>query len=246
MKQRPLPDPLPLGKRSNPAEGRCTLVVGRLGSGKTSYAVHRALRHARRWRLPVYANAAIRDDCGLLQDWSDLRRLELDDVGRHPAVIVLDELHLWYPSATGLMPKERLQEAFELLSYARKRGWTIFATSQAPTRVHTGYRQIMTELLRVHALAEGFVHKVAAIDPDTGDQILGFTGMFNPRRARYNTRAEVVPLWVAGRRAEPPTAPTAPVPPPFDPAGVVAHAVVNGNGPGVHQGPPGPLYGSSR
>jgi hypothetical protein len=198
----PLPEPKPLGQRQNPSEGRCALVVGRLGSGKTSYAVHRAIRLARSWRLPLYANAAIRPDVGVLRDWDDLRRLPLDAVGRHPAVILLDELHLWYPSATGLMPKERLQDAFELISYARKRGWTIFATTQAPTRVHTGYRQVMTELLRVEPVMEGILHKVGSMDPDTGDWILRYCGWFSPRRARYDTRAEVAPLWTAGRRAE--------------------------------------------
>jgi len=144
---------------------------------------------------------------------------------------------LWYPSATGLMPKERLQDAFELLSYARKRGWTVFATTQAPTRVHTGYRQIMTELLRVHPMGEGILHRVASLDPDTGEQIFGFAGVFNPRRARYNTRAEVTPLWAAGKRARPASAATGTPTPPVPPAAML-NGLQNQNTPG------GPLGGS--
>lgn len=197
-KLRLLREPLPLGRRSNPWEGRCVLIVGRLGSGKTSYAVHRAVRLARRYRLPLYANAKIRPDAGLLRTWGDLRALPLDDLGRHPAVILLDELHLWYSSAQGLMDRDDQRDAFELLSFARKRGWTVFATSQAVTRVHTGYRQLMTELLRVHPVAEGYLHRVAALDCDSGQEFLAFAGLFSPRRARYDTRAEVAPLWSVG------------------------------------------------
>lgn len=212
---RSLPEPRELGKRENPNEGRCTLVVGKLGSGKTSYAVMRAVKEARFYRLPLYSNAPIRDDSTLLHDWSDLRALELDDIGRHPAVIVLDELHLWYPSASGLMPKERMQEAFELLSYARKRGWSIYATSQAVTRVHTGFRQIMTELVQVQPAMKGTWHTASMMDPDTYKLDLRYMGGFSPRRARYNTRAEVTPLWVAGKPSRslddhPPLFPTAP------------------------------------
>jgi hypothetical protein len=189
------------------------LVYGKLGAGKTSYAVMRAVRDARRYRLPMYVNAASRGADGavdpvvpgatLLQSWEDLGKLELDDIGRHPAVILLDELHLWYPSATGLMPKDQLQDAFELLSYARKRGWSVYATSQAPKRVHTGFRQICTELVRVKAFSEGFLHTASLIDVDTEKEELPFYGAFNPRRTRYNTRAEVRPLWQAGRDRRP-------------------------------------------
>src|SRR5690606_19009338 len=94
-----------------------------------------------------------------------------------------------------------------LLSFARKRGWTVFATSQAPTRVHTGFRQLLTELVRVRPFSEGLVHVANLMDPDDGREVLPFYGWFNPRRARYDTRAEVRPLWVAGggegRRSRP-------------------------------------------
>lgn len=203
------------------------LVYGRLGAGKTSYAVMRAVREARAYRLPMYSNAAVRDRATgevvspvvpgsiTLSDWTDLEALPLDNIGRHPAVVLLDELHLWYPSATGLMPKERLQDAFELLSFARKRGWSIYATAQAPTRVHTGYRQLITELVRVKSFSEGFLHTAALMDPDNpAKEELPFYGAFNPRRVRYNTRAEVQPLWRASRAA---AAPTRATPPPFDP-----------------------------
>lgn len=215
----PLPQPAELGRRTNPQEGRCILIVGRLGSGKTSYAMHRAVRQARRWRLPLYANAPVRPDARVLKDWNALDCVELcqdrgrkpcrnrcherDTRGCAPAVIVLDELHLWYPSSQSISPgKEAMQDAFRLLSFARKRGWTVYATSQNTTRVHTGFRQLLTELLVVRPVMEGLWHTVGSYDPDTQKPILKVCGGFNPRRARYDTRAEVEPLWGAGDRSE--------------------------------------------
>src|SRR5690606_11296911 len=70
--QRPLPTPPPLGKRSNWHEGRVILIFGRLGAGKTAYAVHRAVRLARSQRLPLIANAPVRPDVHLLRSWDDI------------------------------------------------------------------------------------------------------------------------------------------------------------------------------
>lgn len=215
---RPLPEPRPIGRRYNSWEGRVILATGRLGTGKTAYAVQRAVKIARKYKLPLYSNAPIRDDAQVLTSWADLAALPLcvdqgitncvnrcdpriEDAGCHPAVLLLDEVHLWFPSMAGLMPKDQIQDAMELLSYARKRGWVVIATAQFPTRVHTGFRQLMTEHVKVRKISEGFLHGAALIDPDTNEQIMGWYGFFSPRRARYNTRAEVRPLWRAGRAA---------------------------------------------
>lgn len=223
-KYRHLGEPKPLGERYNPKEGQCLLFIGRLGSGKTSLMVSRGVRHARRHSIPIITNAAIRDDGLVVYSWNELRELPTcvtlgvdcvngcheheDSEGCCPAVVMLDELHLWYPSQTTLMPATEQQEAFEILSYARKRGWTVLATSQSLTRVHTGFRQLLSEVYRVFPLSPGYWHKASLIDPDTNKVLLATAAMFSPRRARYNTRAEVTPLWVTGgrrpgRRTEP-------------------------------------------
>lgn len=232
-----LPAPAPIGQRRNPKEGHCIQFVGRLGSGKTSLAVRRAVSLARRYNLPLYANAPVRDDATVLRNWRDLDELPTcvdlgvecvngchkieGSTGCHPAVVLLDELHLWYPSTTSLMPKEQQQEAFRLLSFARKRGWTVLATTQAPTRVHTGWRQLMTEQYRVLPISPGYLHKAAMIDvQDDRDVLMPIAAVFTPARAQYNTRAEVAPLWAepAARNERRPATgePSAlPGPPPF-------------------------------
>lgn len=207
---RPLPPALPLGRRHNWQEGRCVLVYGRLGFGKTALVMQRAVKHARRHRLPLIANADVRADALVLKSWDDLANLMLcteatsscsnDSAdhrcpGCHPAVIVLDEVHMWLPAQQGLMPTEVVRSAIHLLSYARKRGWTIYATTQYPTRVSTQFRYLATEMIEVRPFSQGLLHWTKQIDPDTGKPVLGFAGVFFPRRARYNTRAEVEPLW---------------------------------------------------
>jgi hypothetical protein len=95
------------------------------------------------------------------------------------------------------MPKEQQQKAFHILSYARKRGWTVFATTQGPTRVHTGYRQLLTELYKCTPISQGYWHRLQSMDPDNPSVVeFGWAGMYSPSRSRYNTRAEVRPLWV--------------------------------------------------
>lgn len=232
---RRLPAPLPMGRRSNFMEGRQVLVYGKLGAGKTAMVMQRAVKFARRHRLPLIANAPVREDAIVLRSWDDLAALPLCSTtaaelearrellegleprviedwlnrstpcvnatsdwgcpGCTPGVLVLDEVHLWLPSQNGLMPTEVVRSAIHLLSYARKRGWLIFATTQYPTRVSTQFRYLCTEMIEVRAFSQGIVHYCRTIDPDTGKQILGFAGMFFPRRARYNHRAEVEPLW---------------------------------------------------
>lgn len=235
---RPLPTPVVLGRRRNWMEGRQILVYGKLGAGKTDLVMQRAIKLARRNRLPLYANAPVRDDAVILRSWDDISKIPLCTTvagqidadptfvellgpvlvedwqrrvlpcvnsstdhacpGCHPAVLVLDEVHLWLPSQNGLMPADVVRSAIHLLSYARKRGWTIFATTQYPTRVSTQFRYLCTEMLEVRAFSQGLLHFVKQIDPDTGKEILPFAGLFFPRRARYNTRAEVEPLWSLG------------------------------------------------
>lgn len=238
---RPLPPPAPMGRRTNWMEGRQILVYGKLGAGKTALVMQRAVKFARRFRLPLYANAPLRDDVIVLRSWDDLANLPLctttaaaierhrskldaistklvedwlsratpcvNDTADHdcpgctPGVMVLDEVHLWLPSQNGLMPTEVVRAAIHLLSYARKRGWLVLATTQYPTRVSTQFRYLCTEMIEVRAFMQGLVHYTRQIDPDTGKQILGFAGVFFPRRARYNTRAEVEPLWNLGAKA---------------------------------------------
>jgi hypothetical protein len=178
-----------MGGQRNPDEGRIILVVGRLGAGKTAYAVKRARGFGRMWRLPVVANAPLREDWGVVQSWEQLATLP-------PAVLLLDEVHLWLPSMTGLMPKEQMRLAVELLSFARKRGWTIVATTQAVTRVHTSFRQLMTELVQVRPLVDGFVHAAALMEVESPYRpIWNVYSVFRPRAGRYDTRAAVEPLW---------------------------------------------------
>lgn len=226
---RPLPAPAPIGRRRNPDEGKCIQAIGRLGDGKTSYVVGRATALAVQNRLPIYANAAIRPDATVLRSWSELDALPLcvelgisdcvngcdasdPEAGCHPAVLILDELHLWYPSSTTLMPKEQQQQAFELLSYARKRGWTVFATTQGPSRIHTGWRNLITENVRCRRIiGRGRFHQASLVDNDKPEKVIfPWYGWFRPRRIRYNTRAEVKPLWKRTGRSEARARPSAP------------------------------------
>lgn len=133
---------------------------------------------------------------GLLRTWQDLADLVLDDFNQHPGVIVLDEIHLWLSSQTTLMDKADLQEAAELLSYARKRGWTVLATSQGRLKPHTSFRELVTEYVVCKPWIKGSIHRVLLADIDTGRLIAGVAySIYSPRRAKYNTRAEVRPLW---------------------------------------------------
>jgi hypothetical protein len=202
--------------RGTPDEGRIVLVYGRLGAGKTAYLVKRARSFARLWKLPVYANSRLRPDWEVVRNWVELRELPLTCVecstvfidkgrgdcpccggsGRHPAVIVLDEVHLWMPSMPGLMPGEQVRLAVELLSFARKRGWVIVATSQAITRVNTAFRQLMTELVRVRPLMDGMLHvaELQEVDPPHRT-VWNWYGLYRPKAGGYDTRATVTPLW---------------------------------------------------
>lgn len=178
-----------MSSQRNPDEGRIILVVGRLGAGKTAYAVKRARGFARMWRLPVVANAALRPDWATVRSWEGLAECP-------PGVVLLDEVHLWLPSMTGLMPKDQLRLAVELLSFARKRGWTVVATTQATTRVHTAFRQLMTELVQVRPLVDGFVHRASLLEVEPPFRpVWNWYSLYRPRAGGYDTRAAVVPLW---------------------------------------------------
>lgn len=210
--RRGLGTPDPLGSRHNPMEGRIILIIGRLGDGKTSYAVARALNLARRHHLPLIANCDVRPEAQRIYRWEDLEELvtcadlgvpcvhdQLERGGYrcpgcHPAVVLLDEVHLWLPSRQTLVKAEETRRAAELLSWVRKRGWTVIATTQYLTRVSTELRNLTTEIVQVRPVSAGFVHRVEMLD-DQGRPGLGFVGVFSPRRANFNTRAEVVPLW---------------------------------------------------
>lgn len=199
--------------QENPNEGRIVYITGWLGSGKTAYAVMRAEKFAKQGlsgKLPIYSNAAhhqrqadgsflerpMKEGWGILRTWQDLASLVLDDFGQHPGVIVLDEIHLWLSSQAGLMDKDDLREAAELLSYARKRGWTILATSQGRLKPHTSFRELVTEYVQAKPYIKGVLHRVVLADIDSGRPVAGVIySMYSPRRAKYNTRAEVTPLW---------------------------------------------------
>lgn len=190
-------------------EGRIVLIWGRLGTGKTAYAVHRAVSAARGQKVPIISNAPIRPDALVVRSWEDLAKLVYkegrgneEDIWQTPAVIVLDEVHLWIPSQQGLMPIEEQRDAAELLSYARKAGWLVIATTQYPTKVATVFRQLVTDEYQVRKIIDGSVHRAIAIDPDTGKELSGIAAIFSPRRAVYNTRAAVEPLWRKERDRE--------------------------------------------
>ena len=120
-------------------------------------------------------------------------------------MLLLDEVHLWLPSMTGLMPKEQMRLAVELLSFARKRGWTIVATTQAVTRVHTAFRQLMTEVVQVRPLVDGFVHAAALLEVEPPYRpVWNLYSVYRPRAGHYDTRASVSPLWAGslGERPE--------------------------------------------
>lgn len=206
--------------QENPNEGRIVYITGWLGSGKTAYAVMRAEKFAKQGlsgKLPIYSNAVhelrnaeggydvrpMKEGWNILRNWQDLQALVLDDFGQHPGVIVLDEIHLWLSSATTLMDKDDLREAAELLSYARKRGWVVLATSQGRLKVHTSFRELVTEYVQAKPYIKGRLHRVILADIDTGRPIAGVAySLYSPRRAKYNTRAEVTPLWSLRKEKE--------------------------------------------
>lgn len=188
----------------NPKAGRVLYVIGKLGSGKTAFAVARAVRLSKRYNLPVYANARLRPDdpnWHYIADWEALRDLPLG-VHRnhpgHPAIILLDEVHLWCTSETGLQNKAQLRLALQLLSFARKRGWYVMATSQAEKRVHSSFRQLVTEYVKVRPLMPGLLHMSQLFDIDTGKRKLLIDSVYRPLKAKYDTNAEVEPLWEIG------------------------------------------------
>lgn len=167
--------------------GRVELVVGRLGSGKTSWAGIRVRELALQTKRPIACTGI---DWG--DDWTSITSMEdLDALRDH--VLLWDEVHLWAPSSRGsLGSKEHEMALLRVLSLARKRGLCVVGTTQAYTRVATHVRQLVTSVWTPRAVLPGRLHKVSwDTPPEDGSDAIGIDRWYRPARGRIPTTAEV-------------------------------------------------------
>lgn len=195
--------------------GRCELVIGRLGAGKTTWASLRAKRLAQRsgkfapgmfdayGRPEAYPEDTLpseRHDRALattgtgwpepwisVGSWADLFALR-------DTVVVLDEVHLLAPSTRGLLGPDEERRLISWLSKCRKRGVCVIGTTQAWTRVATHYRQLVGTVWLCEPVRPGRLHQATAhYPPDEGGHEAWSPQWFRPALAEIPTNASV---WV--------------------------------------------------
>lgn len=141
-------------------EGFVTGVVGRMGQGKSLYAMTVCRRHLANGGH-VISNFRI-DTSTTGGDWQEFRgwlelltqlverleHAERDDAGRpkvQPAYVVLDEAHLYAPASGQVLP----EIARYTLSHLRKLRAEMVWLTQHEARVATGLRDQTSEMVRV-------------------------------------------------------------------------------------------------
>lgn len=166
--------------------GRVELVEGTLGSGKTTWAALRARQLAEASGRSLATTGE-----GWPEPWQAIASLEdLDRV--RGAVIVMDECHMWSPSARGMLPKEYEMELLRVLSMLRKRHCDWIGTTQALTRVSTHVRQQMNSYWKASPVIPGRLHRARWFtSPLDGGDPIGFAKTYRPARAAIPTDAGV-------------------------------------------------------
>lgn len=170
--------------------GRVELVIGRLGTGKTTWSALRA-RHLATATGRQLATTGV----GWPRPWLSVASFD-ELFALRDSVLVLDEVHMLLPSTKGMLDRYEEKELLRFLSLARKRGLDVIGTTQAWTRVATHYRQLVTTAWVCKAHSRGKLHVATGFDPpeDGGVQIQP-RQYFNPRAARIPTNAVV---WFPG------------------------------------------------
>lgn len=199
--------------------GYCELCIGKLGMGKTTWAVHRGLALAQRTGVDDRGMEYLRaghspppecydgSDRFLVSsgEWSRQIMPDGTTVGSDRfevitgwgdlwriwnAVVILDELHLIIPSQTGLIRPEDARQFVHWISLARKRNVDVVATSQAWTRVATTYRQLVTTVWKVNAVKKGKLHRAVPFEnPMDGSDELWAPQFYDPRKVAIPTAA---------------------------------------------------------
>lgn len=106
-------------------------LIGRPGSGKSYEATRRVLFAANRDRL-VFTNYAVSHPNVYMFEPSQLMDLP-------PALVVIDEAHLWFPSRMSLkLPMSWLAG----MSQTRKKGWDLLLVAQHESRLDRAVRDV--------------------------------------------------------------------------------------------------------
>jgi len=159
--------PAPL---SHKVVGRVELVIGRLGTGKTTWSALRA-RHlsqvcgigadgSQRTQPRQLATTGI----GWPRPWLSVGSFE-ELFSLRNAVLVIDEVHLILPSTRGMLEKDDEKKLLKFLSMARKANVDVIGTTQALTRVATHYRQLVTTVWVCGVHKRGVLHVATGFDP---------------------------------------------------------------------------------
>lgn len=173
--------------------GSVELVQGPLGAGKTTYAARTARRLARDYGLKLVSNAELGPDWLTLDGW--------DDLEDHPhSVVLLDEVHMTLPSDSKLGNVALYRAATRALTMGRKRRQVFIGTVQRWTAVSPLYRELGTRFLTCHAWFPGRLHLAFEVEASElrkakHNQSKFPVGLYDPRKSRIDTLAEVRPWW---------------------------------------------------
>ncbi len=147
--------------------GRVTGVVGRMGSGKSLYAVRRVIRHLRKGN-PVATNFTLRNVPAEWSErairftgWDDL--LHLEGTTARPLLVVVDE-------AQGLAPSHKAialpNHARWKLAQGRKFRLDFLWISQHEDRVNRVIRDLTTDVVLCQAWFGGLVMTCTTFEPE--------------------------------------------------------------------------------
>lgn len=164
-------------------EGRVEVIIGPLGSGKTTWAAIRARRLG--WffhRELVTTGIGWPEPWRCVASWEELEAL-------HDAVLVVDEAHSVFPGTQKVQSSEVMQRGIDLVAYFRKNSIEVICPTQSWTKVATHLRDIVTTVWVTKKLA-AFSHMAFPYDSeDDGGASQGHPIAFDPRNARIPTKA---------------------------------------------------------
>lgn len=143
------------------SRGRVSLVVGRMGSGKSLWIMTRVYRHLKHGGTVAsnfhVENPHERGEVIQFHGWDELARLPAG------VLVVLDEVHLYAPSRQGY----RLPEvAAWYMSMARKLGHEVMLATQHERRVTSSLLLQVHEIVRMQSWP-GRWHRARVYDPDS-------------------------------------------------------------------------------
>jgi hypothetical protein len=173
--------------------GRIELVQGPLGAGKTTFAARLARKINRLYGLQLVSNALLGPDWAHCSGWSHMSEFR-------DAVVLLDEVHLTIPSDRTLSTTAMVREAVEALTYVRKRRQVVIGTAQRWSAVAPIYRELGTRFVTVRPWMRGRLHMAFEVPQDHlrrahHNQGRMLFSLFDPRKSRIDTFAEVTPWW---------------------------------------------------